>query len=302
MDLIHVDVSDHQDSAFTDAYPHKFGMFRAASEWDRPDKKAPANLTWCTNARATGKLVNFGVYVIPGNVPNDAIMGRLAALNVPTDCVIMMDVESWGGLITGDHSGQFNTLADTLRARQQGRPDLVWGYLNPNVDLGLWPRRPAWLGFIQPAYGHSTPPDPKGLNRIGWQYTNGTQNGTTNPSSSDPFGRCDHNTMYINYPLPGADVPLTQAEIDAVADAAAAKVWAKLLTASIGNKTTQRAELFLANTNERVSDPSLNGGAVTDTDLNAAVTKILNAIAGIPGGGGPVSYTMTGTLNPKATP
>src|SRR5215472_9993353 len=76
-DLIHVDVSEHQAETFDNTYTHQFGMFRVASEWDRPDTKAPANLTWCVKARAAGGLVNFGVYVIPGNVPNDAITGRL---------------------------------------------------------------------------------------------------------------------------------------------------------------------------------------------------------------------------------
>lgn len=216
-DAIHVDVSEHQAAVFTDAYPHRFGMFRAASEYDRPDAKAPANLAWCVHARATGRLVNFGVYVIPGVVPNDAITGRLDALGVPRDCVIMIDAESWGSLVTGNHSTQFNTLAETLKTRQGGRADLVWGYLNPNVDAGLWPSRPGWLGFIQPAYGPHVAPDPRGLQRIGWQYCNAVQNGSPYPSASAPFGRCDHNIMFIDYPTPGDDV--TPADIAAIVKA-----------------------------------------------------------------------------------
>lgn len=215
---IHPDVSEHQPAAANDSFNRPFLAFRAASEYDRPDAKAPANLTWSMKARSSGKIVNFGVYVIPGVVPNDAIMGRLDALHVPSDCVVMIDAESWGTLVTGNHSTQWNALASGLRARQQGRPDLVWGYLNPNVDADLWPTRPAWLGFIQPAYGPSTPPNPRGLNRIGWQYTNGTQNGTGYPASTSPFGRCDHNVMFINYPKPGADMPLDDSDIAKIHD------------------------------------------------------------------------------------
>lgn len=212
MTNIHPDVSEHQPSAVNDTFNRQFLAFRASSEYDRPDALAPANLAWCLKARAAGKIVNFCVYVIPGNVPNDAVTGRLDALGVPNDCVIMLDVESWGGLITGDHSQQFNTLATTLRQRQGGRADLVWGYLNPNVDASLWPSRPAWLGFIQPAYGPSTAPDPRGLNRIGWQYTNGSQNGTSYPSSSSPFGAVDHNVMFIDYPKAEATLTPLQAQ------------------------------------------------------------------------------------------
>lgn len=74
--------------------------------------------------------------------------------------------------------------------------------------------------------------------------------------------------------LLGGDVPLTAQEIQAVADA----VWAKQITATIGNNTKQAAGTFLANTNERVSDPSLNIGAVTDADLAANTSKIVGAV------------------------
>lgn len=293
-DLIHVDVSEHQAETFDNTYTHQFGMFRAASEWDRPDSKAPANLAWCVKARAAGGLVNFGVYVIPGNVPNDAVMGRLDALGVPDDCVIMMDVESWGGLITGDHSLQFNVLADTLRRRQSGRPDLVWGYLNPNVDLNLWPQRPVWLGFIQPAYGKPDPPDPKGLNRVGWQYCNAVLNGTTYPSSSPPFGRCDHNIMYINYPKPGADV--TPDEHDALMriDKACSLDQTHPGLPSLGAVY----QTVRADTNDLSHNYTNASIAQKLAAIQLQLTTLADAVAALqpPGAG---TYTMTGELTPK---
>lgn len=54
------------------------------------------------------------------------------------------------------------------------------------------------------------------------------------------------------------------------------------LTATIGNKTSQTLELFIANTNERVADPSLNPNAVTAGSLAAAKNAILAAIANVP--------------------
>lgn len=299
---VHVDVSEHQTSAFTDAYTRRFGMFRAASEYDRPDAKAAANLAWCLKARGAGRLVNFGVYVIPGNVPNDAVMGRLDALKVPADCVIMLDAESWGGLITGDHSAQFNTLADTIRARQGGRADLVWGYLNPNVDAGLWPHRPAWLGFIQPAFGPATPPDPRGLNRIGWQYCNAVQNGTAYPSSSAPFGRCDHNVMYIDYPKPGDD-PMALV-FDTVDDFKAAV--RAVLDEGTGAGLHTWAETSQSD-HARLGDLFNQANAQTATlkaALQSAETEIENAVQGIVSAGGDpaaVAKAVIGLLAAKVS-
>lgn len=198
---VHPDTSEHQ-GPITAAFTRRFLMFRALSEYGRQDYKAPANQSGSIAQRAAGKLDNFGEYVIPGFVSNATLLAGLDALKMPRDCAVMVDWETWGGALGGDHSANNNDLANKLRARQGGRADLVWGYSNRG-DLTGWRIRPAWLGFIIAGYSANDPRDEGIGNVIGWQYTNGTENHTAYPSSTPPFGACDHNVMFINYPKPG---------------------------------------------------------------------------------------------------
>lgn len=195
---VYADVSEWQWPV-NGQYPHPFFMFRALSEWGREDYNARQNLAWSLAARG-GVLVNFGVYVIPCFISNDAILTRLDQLAIPADCVVMVDMESWGGQITGDRSDSLNDLVRRLRARQCGRADLVWGYGNLSDLAGIWPRRPDWLGVIVAGYGPTDAPYVNG--RIGWQYTNGQENGTSLPPGAAPFGNCDMNRLDIPIPRP----------------------------------------------------------------------------------------------------
>lgn len=200
MTNVHPDVSKWQN-AVDDTFNRSFLVFRALAEQGGIDSKASPNLAWCVGARRTGKLTNFGVYVIPEFVAPAILVNGLDAIGVPRDCVVMIDWESWSGKLSGDHSVRLNNLADRLRARQGGRPDLVWGYSNRG-DLNGWRTRPAWLGMIIAGYNSNDPRDDGIPNVIGWQYTNGIENHTTYPSSTPPFGRCDHNVLFIDYPTP----------------------------------------------------------------------------------------------------
>jgi hypothetical protein len=111
----------------------------------------------------------------------------------------MIDVESWGGAITGDRSAEINALADKLATRQGAR-ERVWGYANRNDYATIWPHRPAWLGLVVASYGGSKPASPGPGPLIGWQYTNGQWDVPGLPKSSKPFGACDHNQLYITAP------------------------------------------------------------------------------------------------------
>lgn len=217
---IHPDVSKWQP-AVDDSFNRSFLMFRALAEQGGIDAKAPTNLAWCVRQRGPAgkiraavaavksvlgmrvpvRLINFGVYVIPEFVAPAMLVLGLDALGVPRDCVVMIDWESWSGKLSGDHSVRLNNLADRLRARQGGRPDLVWGYSNRG-DLNGWRTRPAWLGMIIAGYNSNDPRDDGIPNVIGWQYADAVENHTSYPSSTPPFGRCDHNVLFIDYPTP----------------------------------------------------------------------------------------------------
>lgn len=194
--VIACDVSEHQGKPADDTYPHDWLIFRACFGAGYTDRLAAQNLAWAVKARADGRLRGFTAYVVylPGE--NAGVLAQLDRLGVPRDCPIMVDAEHWGGesyQIDGDHSPDINNLAAALRKRQGGRADLVWAYGNRGPDLAVWPSKPTWCGWLVASYGGSKPDVP---NLAGWQYTNGQYTVPGLPSSSAPFGACDHNVLY----------------------------------------------------------------------------------------------------------
>lgn len=193
------DVSEYQRPVNW-RYKGRWLIFRAC-DGDYVDQNVRTNLAWCVARRAKGKMDGFTVYVVYRPGQNQTILRILDQLGVPTDCVLMIDGENWGGQIQGNHSGEMNELARLLRARQGGRSDLVWAYGNRGPDLEIWPVKPAWLGWVVASYGGSKP---QAAGMIGWQYTNGQWQVPGLPTSTAPFGHCDHNVIYS---LPAKPAP-----------------------------------------------------------------------------------------------
>lgn len=201
------------------------------------DTHAQHNLAWCVQARTAGKIKGFTGYVVPLPGGNAAVLASLDELGFPHDAPVMIDAEKWNGQpyqINGDHSAQFNDLADALRERQGGRDDLVWAYGNRGPDLEVWPHKAPWLGWVVASYTSAdTLTDPP-ANLIGWQYTDGepAYDNPHRPHSSAPFGRCDHNALY-KLPDEGEDMPLTDADVQKIVD--------KVKQATIGDETVASA-------------------------------------------------------------
>lgn len=188
--LISCDVSYYQ-SKVDSSYPHPWLIIRGC-DGDFLDPNASFNADWCRGAVIQGRMVGWTVYVVyrPGKIP--ATLENLATLG-PLDRV-MVDIESWGGQIAGDHSDEINSLILDLEAITG--PGKAWRYGNRRDLASIHPRPlPGQLTAVA-AYGPSKPTDVANL--IGWQYTNGVENHTSNPSSSAPFGACDHNELYID--------------------------------------------------------------------------------------------------------
>ena len=223
MTEIYADVAKFQP-LLDSTYPRKFVMFRLVNEYGNIDPHAAANIATAISMRRAGKLINFGGYVNPGHIANSTMLAKIRELNFPTDAMIMLDVERWPdkdtgiALISGDHSVGLNSLANTLRTRQQGRADLITAYGNRG-DLGaLWRSRPTWLGPVIAGYNTNDPRD-EYANCAAWQYTNGIENHTAWPSSSPPFGHCDHNALFVAIPTPQEeDVALTADDVNKVWD------------------------------------------------------------------------------------
>lgn len=193
-DTTAVDISEFQ-CVVSDAYPYRWLTFRAC-DGAHLDKHAAANLAWAVRAVKAGRLGGFTVYVVYEPGQNAVALANLDTLGVPTDCTIMVDVESWAGKIRGNHSTEINALVGKLATRQGSR-DRVWGYANRSDYAAIWPTRPAWLGLVVASYGGVKPSSPGPGPLAGWQYTDGTYTVPGLPNSSAPFGHCDHNQLYL---------------------------------------------------------------------------------------------------------
>lgn len=215
-DYISCDIAEFQPPV-SDAYPHRWLSFRVC-DGDYIDRNVGLNLSWALHAKATGRIDGFTVYVVYRPFKNSSVLGTLDRLGVPSDCVVMIDAETWGGQITGDHSAELNQLANALATRQKSQ-SRVWGYGNRGDLATLWSGRPAWLGVVVASYGGSKP---SGIaNLVGWQYTDGQYDVTGLPSASAPFGKCDHNVFYGI----GDDMPLSDDDVKKVAAATRDAVW-----------------------------------------------------------------------------
>lgn len=187
------DTSEYQKPIGDAFYPRRWWIFRIC-DGDYIDKNAESNLAQAKRRLAAGELDGFTGYGVYRPGKNGTILNTLDRLDVPHDCCVMIDAEAWGGQIKGDHSGEINQLATQLSHRQ-GMDERVWGYGNRGPDLAVWPNKPKWMGWIVASYGGDKPSVDHLM--YGWQYTNGIWAVPGKTSSTAPFGRCDHNELYL---------------------------------------------------------------------------------------------------------
>lgn len=187
--LTAADVSYYQNVA-DDTYTRQWLIVRCC-DGTFFDPNAIANAAWCRWAVSVGKMTGWTAYVVYRLGLNQFILENLALI-YPLDRV-MIDVESWGGQIKGDHSAEINQLADSL-ANLVGQSH-VWIYGNQGDLASIAPGRHPWMRVVVAAYGPNKPNVP---NMIGWQYTNGQYLSGDRPRSSAPFGYCDHNELYVD--------------------------------------------------------------------------------------------------------
>lgn len=188
------DTSEFQGSVYTDAYGHRIASFRCMDGTSYTDKKFAANLAWCKSAYARGWIDLYIVYFVyrpVGALPQyNAWIKTLGAYS-PGMC-LMIDVENWGGAITGNQSVVLNALFGML-ANFTGAFSRTIGYGNGSDLNNLWPQRDArcWviLAYYSEGWHYSLV-----HNCFSQQYTNGQVTPPAGwPKSSAPFGACDHN-------------------------------------------------------------------------------------------------------------
>ncbi|MBF6085231.1 hypothetical protein IU485_28075 [Nocardia cyriacigeorgica] len=103
----------------------------------------------------------------------------------------MIDVESAGGRITGNHSPEINDEIARLRGWYDN-PDRVIGYFNPIADPGLWTDRPGDLKLVVPHYNNRPGDSYDYPGRFAHQYSDA--------APCRPFGPCDGNFTGMDLP------------------------------------------------------------------------------------------------------
>lgn len=194
--LFTVDVSEF-NPVVDDSYKRHWFSFRLC-DGDHVDNHVLPNFHWAMKHVSNRQLVNFSGYVVYRPGMNSVILNNLKHIGFPANSVLMIDAESWGGDISGDHSAEINELYRLLFERQGKVREYVWGYGNRGPDAEVWPAKPVRMPWLVASYGGSKPDI---QNMAGWQYTNG--NFTLSaarknwPRRSAPFGKCDHNALFI---------------------------------------------------------------------------------------------------------
>jgi hypothetical protein len=158
------DISQFQVTA-NDSYPYRALSFRSNDGTYR-DPHFVANRAWCDSAIARGRLDFYIVYVV--YEPDNEAWAQTAInmIGAPNSrMVVMIDLESWSGRISGDHSADINA-GRALLAKWLGSLARVIGYGNANDLARIWPNR--GNAHIVLANYSADPPFP---GKIAHQYT-----------------------------------------------------------------------------------------------------------------------------------
>jgi hypothetical protein len=150
-----------------EGYPHPFFMFRANNGND-VDRNASDNLgaTVAMVNDHTKPLRGFGVYTFwrPGE-DNFGALKRAIGDKPHPRMVVMIDVESaegsTKGTVRGDQSAGVNAYLDQVRAWIGDPKRVHLGYINQNINAGLWKSQPQNIWYVIPDYSA-----PKGKPRV----------------------------------------------------------------------------------------------------------------------------------------
>jgi hypothetical protein len=149
------DVSQYQKTPVTREYPYGVFSFRTNSG-DKEDTLVAENCAAALELLESEQLAIVIAYYFfrPGQANCDLHRQILTdhGLWLHSETLSMVDVESDGGKISGDHSWEINDEIARLRG-WYGNQRRVIGYWNSNSDADLWLRRPYGLELVIPQYG-----------------------------------------------------------------------------------------------------------------------------------------------------
>ncbi|PND57569.1 hypothetical protein CRM90_11260 [Mycobacterium sp. ENV421] len=187
-DTLYADVSEWQVGV-NDTYPYPVLCIRSNDGTYR-DCHWVNNYGWCLSNVDSGRLTFFIVYFVWRPNWRETVETFKSQVREPhPKMAVMIDVESWGGQISGDQSAGINAAYREVGAFV-GSTAKVIGYGNVGDLNRLWPTKPDGIRLVVASYG-SNPPYP---GKIAHQYTDGQGYGGGLPEGAPPFGRCDMNS------------------------------------------------------------------------------------------------------------
>ncbi|OBB35895.1 hypothetical protein [Mycobacterium sp. 852002-51961_SCH5331710] len=187
-DTLYADVSEWQVGV-DDSYPYPVLCIRSNDGTYR-DHRWHNNYDWCRRNADTGRLTFFIVYFVWRPNWRETVDAFRDQVGTPhPKMAVMLDVESWGGQIRGDHSAELNATHREV-GKFVGSAAKVIGYGNVGDLNTLWSHRPPGLRLVVAAYGHN----PRYRGKVAHQYTDGAGHGGGLPEGAPPFGNCDMNS------------------------------------------------------------------------------------------------------------
>lgn len=138
-DVLWCDVSEFQ-TPVDDSYPYRWLSIRS-NDGTYVDRKFQQDYAWCVKRANEGKLDGFFVYAV--YEPDNEAWARtlMSVVGTPHPLMaVMVDVESWGGRISGDRSTDINAGVKQLSI-WLGDVARVTGYGNAGDLNNLWPNR-----------------------------------------------------------------------------------------------------------------------------------------------------------------
>src|SRR5215831_3958750 len=192
-DTLWSDVSEFQVPV-NDSYPYNCLEFRS-HDGAHNDSHFMSNVTWANNSIKSGKLWGYICYYFyrPGFDGAASFINRIGP-HPNSKMVAMIDVESAGGQVRGNQSGQVNREFEKL-AKYLGSDKRVIGYGNVSDLNALWPQKPRGIRLIVAAYG-SNPGYP---GKFAHQFSDNARTRPFGPSdlnSADGMTPHDLETMF----------------------------------------------------------------------------------------------------------
>jgi hypothetical protein len=211
-DTLWSDVSEFQRPV-NNQYPYSILEFRS-NDGTYLDHNFSQNFAWAKAAVPVGKLALYIVYYFyrPGSGGARVLMNRVGKPD--SHMVAMIDVESAGGQITGDHSAEINQEFGELAA-WLGSDKRVFGYGNTSDLNSIWPNKPAGVKFkIDIAAYGSNPSYPGKFAHQFMDNANTPPFGPSDLNSADGMRLSDLQTMFGMSPNVSPPAKPTQVTAD----------------------------------------------------------------------------------------